>query len=210
MIILLCPRSISLNPLSVSRRDGAVLSPLFSPPVSRFIFGDSLYMHADLSDARAAGLCPALAVMGESAKQSLRQRVRTSVNRFMEESFRLNGFKLRLSVRCRWADSTPGDSRCEEKSRAKMRQAERAVDRSCHIGDRCPTRLVISATSAISECNYRAELTALSVGQFAGAMFRNSTQVVPIYHESRSEARCRSIVRKNGQAGGGLCPAYRY
>jgi hypothetical protein len=87
--------------------------------------------------------------MGESAKQSLRQRVRTSVNRFMEESFRLNGFKLRLSVRCRWADSTPGDSRCEEKSRAKMRQAERAVDRSCHIGDRCPTRLVISATSGV-------------------------------------------------------------
>jgi hypothetical protein len=35
------------------------------------------------------------------------------------------------------------------RSRAKMRQAERAVDRSCHVGDRCPTRLVISATSGI-------------------------------------------------------------
>jgi hypothetical protein len=106
-------------------------------------------MHADLSDARAAGLCPALAVMGESARQSVRQRERTSVNRFMGESFRLNGFKLRLSVRSRRADSTPGNSRGEEKSRAKMRQAERAVDRSCHVGDRYPTRLVISATSGV-------------------------------------------------------------
>jgi hypothetical protein len=35
-------------------------------------------------------------------------------------------------------------------------------------------------------CNYGADMTVLNVGHLAGAMFRNSTQVVPKYRESRA------------------------
>jgi hypothetical protein len=39
---------------------------------------------------------------------------------------------------------------------------------------------------AAIKCNYRAELTVLSVGRLGRAMCRNSTQVVPKYRKSRA------------------------
>jgi hypothetical protein len=57
----------------------------------------------------------ALVVIGESMGESARQSATASVSRFMGDSFRFNDFSFYRGVFGRRADSTPGNSKCEEK-----------------------------------------------------------------------------------------------
>jgi hypothetical protein len=115
--------------------------------------------------------------MGENARQSVRQSVTANVSRFMGESFRLNGFKWRLFGRGRRADSTPGNSRCEEKGLGE--NGAKPSGRLCHVGVPlgfaiCPKHI------AVRKCNYRAEMKDVECRAFG-------RRIVPKCNKSRPE-----------------------
>jgi len=88
------------------------------------------------------------------------------------------------------ADSTRGDSGCEEKAVAKMEQSR--VGRLCRVGVplgfvTCPKHI------AVRKCNYRAEMTALNVAGFAGLVVGN----VPKRSKVLSVAMSRSATTKS-------------